>query len=82
VLRHFCYPSGEHQSEVFSTLKNCEIDSATTTEFGLASRHHSTLCLPRILDGESFSLLDLEARLSGFWSLLTGLRQGFRRGLP
>ena len=68
-FKHFCYPSGEHDQKIFSVLRKDGIETATTTEFGLAMASHSPLALPRILDGESMTELEFEARLSGFWSL-------------
>jgi peptidoglycan/xylan/chitin deacetylase (PgdA/CDA1 family) len=73
-LRHLCYPSGEHDRSVFDVLRRCNVQTATTTEFGLAGSDDAQWALPRILDGELLSEIQLEARLSGFWSLAKGLR--------
>ncbi len=72
-FKHFCYPSGEHDQRAFPVLQADGIETATTTEFGLAKASDSPLALPRILDGESTSDIELEARLSGFWTLLRRL---------
>jgi peptidoglycan/xylan/chitin deacetylase (PgdA/CDA1 family) len=82
-LCHFCYPSGEHDASVFAVLKDCGVHTATTTEYGLAGTGSQLLALPRILDGESMSMLEFEARLSGFWSIVRGALQllGSRRVL-
>ncbi len=74
-LRHFCYPSGEYEPRVFDALRGAGVVSATTTEFGLNPAHAEPLALKRILDCESMTELDLEARLSGLWSLLRKLRR-------
>jgi peptidoglycan/xylan/chitin deacetylase (PgdA/CDA1 family) len=68
-LQHLCYPSGEHDRGVFPVLHQCNVQTATTTEFGLARSGDHLLALPRILDGELLSEIQFEARLSGFWSL-------------
>jgi peptidoglycan/xylan/chitin deacetylase (PgdA/CDA1 family) len=72
---HFCYPSGEHDASIFPVLRECGVQTATTTEFGMAGPRSKLLALPRILDGESISTLEFEARLSGFWSIVGGMRQ-------
>ena len=78
-LRHFCYPSGLYQPELFPVLKSSNIESATTTEFGLNPPGSAEpYALKRILDCESLSDIELEARLSGFWSLVSKLRARIR----
>jgi peptidoglycan/xylan/chitin deacetylase (PgdA/CDA1 family) len=72
-FKHFCYPSGEHDSRAFPVLRADGVQTATTTEFGLAKPSDSPLALPRILDGEATSDIELEARLSGFWSVARAL---------
>ncbi len=78
-LRHFCYPSGLFQPELFPVLQGRGIESATTTEFGLNPSGTSPYALRRILDCESVSDIELEARLCGFWGLVSALRTGLRR---
>lgn len=73
TLVHFCYPSGVYGPAVFPVLKQAGIQSATTTEFGLNPRGTSRFALKRILDCESLSDIELEARLCGFWSLMQRL---------
>jgi len=73
-LRHFCYPSGVHAPAVFSVLRDHDVVSATTTEFGLVDAADEPMSMQRILDCESFSLLALEARLSGFWAIASAVR--------
>jgi peptidoglycan/xylan/chitin deacetylase (PgdA/CDA1 family) len=73
-LQHFCYPSGEHDPALIPLLQACGIVTATTTEFGLVGPRAARHLLPRILDGEATSLIEFEARLSGFWNWLERLR--------
>ncbi len=77
-LRHFCYPSGVWDARVFDTLRSLGIRSATTTDFGLNGQDAEPLALRRILDCESMSELELEAKLCGFWSILGGVREALR----
>jgi peptidoglycan/xylan/chitin deacetylase (PgdA/CDA1 family) len=79
TLRHFCYPSGEHDRALIPVLRSAGVASATTTEFGLARTRDSSFLLPRLLDGEGTSLIEFEARLSGFWGWLEAAR-GWARG--
>jgi peptidoglycan/xylan/chitin deacetylase (PgdA/CDA1 family) len=81
-FKHFCYPSGEHDSRAFPVLRADGVETATTTEFGLARRGDSPLALPRILDGESTSDIEFEARLSGFWSVAHALARRGRASPP
>ena len=69
-LVHFCYPSGMYAPRVFDTLRELGVRSATTTEFGLNPAGMEPLALKRILDCDSMSEIELEARLCGFWSLV------------
>jgi peptidoglycan/xylan/chitin deacetylase (PgdA/CDA1 family) len=78
-LRHFCYPSGEYVPSLFPILRAAGIASATTTEAGLNKPGAEPLALARILDCESLEDIELEARLSGFWGVLSSLRLAFRR---
>lgn len=71
---HFCYPSGVHAPVVYPVLEEMGVRSATTTDFGLNRRGENPFALKRILDCQSMSDIELEARLSGFWSLLMELR--------
>jgi peptidoglycan/xylan/chitin deacetylase (PgdA/CDA1 family) len=77
---HFCYPSGEHQESVRGVLRECGIVSATTTEPGSVGRTDDRLAMRRILDCESISLEELEARLCGFWGFMAALRRSLRPG--
>lgn len=77
TLTHFCYPSGVHAPAVYPVLKAAGVRSATTTDFGLNDARSDPYALKRILDCQSMSELEIEARLSGFWSLLMRLRARF-----
>lgn len=79
LLDHFCYPSGMYDPSIYSVLREAGVRSATTTEFGLNPPDSNPLALKRILDCQSMTDLDIEARLSGFWSLLSGLRRRLQR---
>ncbi len=78
-LEHFCYPSGLYRRELFPVLRECGIKSATTVEFGLNPPGTSPFALKRILDCESLSDIELEARLSGLWTTLSTARSVLRR---
>lgn len=78
ALEHFCYPSGVHSPAIYPVLKAAGVRSATTTDFGLNPAGSNPHALKRILDCQSMSELELEARLSGFWSLVMVLRDRIR----
>jgi peptidoglycan/xylan/chitin deacetylase (PgdA/CDA1 family) len=73
-LSHLCYPSGVYSDSVFETLRRNGVRSATTTDFGLVDQATARYVLNRILDCNSSSLLELEARLSGAWQALASMR--------
>jgi peptidoglycan/xylan/chitin deacetylase (PgdA/CDA1 family) len=79
-LVHFCYPSGEYVPQAFPALRSAAIASATTTEAGLNAPGSEPLALRRILDCESMTDIELEARLSGFWHLVSRVRQWWQGG--
>ena len=79
AFRHFCYPSGVHAPEVYPALEAAGVRSATTTDFGLNPPGGGRFALKRILDCQSMSELELEARLSGFWSLIQRGRRAVSR---
>ena len=66
---HFCYPSGDYDSQHPSWLASCGVQSATTCEPGLADSASNKLLLPRILDRSQWSDIEFEAVLSGFTAL-------------
>lgn len=78
-FRHLCYPSGEYHERVFNKLADLGVLSGTTTEFGLNPPQVPAFALRRILDCQTMSKLELEAKLSGFWSLFGRLAAVLRR---
>ncbi|WP_418647178.1 polysaccharide deacetylase family protein [Thauera butanivorans] len=74
TLNHFCYPSGVYNQSIFKALESVGVASATTTDFGLNGPGSNPYALARVLDCESMSDLELEAKLCGFWSLMNRLR--------
>lgn len=77
VFSHFCYPSGMYEKTIFNDLSDAGIETATTTEFGLNRRDTDPLALKRILDSESMSDHEFEAKISGFWSSLKEISNKF-----
>jgi len=77
-LRHFCFPSGVYSEHVFDALRASGVVSATTTESGLVSADDERMRLSRILDCQSMTQIELEARLSGIWELLSAVRNWIR----
>jgi hypothetical protein len=67
---HFCYPTGFHRDEFLPWLRAEQVVSATTTDYGLATRTTEPLLLPRLLDGMNVTDLDFEGWLAGISSLL------------
>ncbi len=72
-LRHFCYPSGEYSPAHLPLLKANGIKTATTTHIGLMAPAADHLQIKRILDGEDMELIELEAELCGFSSLMRSI---------
>ena len=70
VLRHFCYPSGEHRRVFLPWLKEANVYSATTCDPGIATSANDPLRLPRFVDGMGTSPEVFEAWASGFAELL------------
>ena len=62
---HFCYPSGVWDAEFLPWLREAGIESATTCEFGLASRESDPLLLPRFVDVSGLSPIEFESWLTG-----------------
>ena len=72
--KHFCYPSGDYDSQHPSWLASCGVLSATTCEAGLADSASNRMLLPRILDRSQWSDIEFEAVLSGFTALHSRIR--------
>ena len=67
---HFCYPSGRFRRRLFPWLAGMGIQSATTTEPGLARPATHPYLLPRLVDHEGLSAVEVDAWLSGVAALL------------
>jgi peptidoglycan/xylan/chitin deacetylase (PgdA/CDA1 family) len=67
---HFCYPNGQYRNEFLPWLRAEQVRSATTCEYGLATRQSELLLLPRLLDSMDLTDIDFEGWLAGFSSLL------------
>lgn len=65
ALRHFCYPSGEYIVPFLPWLRDAGIESATTTELGMASRSSEAYLLPRLTETMTLSSTHFAAWLSG-----------------
>jgi hypothetical protein len=66
----FCYPSGHHRDEFLPWLRAENVVSATTCDYGLATRTCEPLLLPRLLDSMNVTDVDFEGWLCGVSSLL------------
>ena len=62
---HFCYPSGAIRPEFLPWLQEAGVQSATTSEHGLASRRSDALLLPRFLDHQGLTDDEFAACVSG-----------------
>lgn len=71
---HFCYPSGIWDKRQWAWLDSMNMKSSTTCIPGLNSDRTPKHALRRFLDGENIHLLEFEAEITGFASLLRGLR--------
>lgn len=66
TLKHFCYPSGIYSPGVWPTLKDVEIESATTCDPGLNFPGSPHLALRRILDEEDICDAEFLGEMTGF----------------
>ena len=69
TLRHFCYPSGEWVAAASPIMDELDIESATTSDRGLAWPRAQRHSLARLSDGGEISDLKFEADLCGFTDL-------------
>ena len=83
-LRHFCYPSGVYDRDMWPELSSLGVVSATTCESGFNYRDTPPLALRRILDEETLSPLEFEAELSGILESAKWVKRHFvkRSALP
>ena len=72
-LKHFCFPSNEYHPQQVNHLSRFGIKTAVTSNSGLYSRGDNLYLIPRILDGEDVSQIELEAELCGFMSIAKSL---------
>jgi peptidoglycan/xylan/chitin deacetylase (PgdA/CDA1 family) len=72
---HFCYPSGFYQPQFMSWLRECDVESATTCDFGLASARTHPMLLPRVVDTCALTDIEFEGWLSGVASLTARRRR-------
>jgi len=76
--QEFCYPNGEHRSELVSWLREAGINSATTCEPGRASRNSEPLLLPRLTDANAVSQAKFESWLAGVGLIAPACRRALR----
>jgi len=75
--QHYCYPSGQYDSQSGAVLADLGLKSATTCDPGwinpnnLGNRYY----LPRFLDSERYSALEFEAEISGFMDIMRRLKR-------
>jgi peptidoglycan/xylan/chitin deacetylase (PgdA/CDA1 family) len=72
---HFCYPSGIYQPSFVGWLREAGVTSATTCDFGLATRADDRLLLPRLVDTGNITPVQFEACLAGVADLLPHRRR-------
>ncbi len=64
-FKHFCYPSGVADSAIADWLLSRGIESATTTERGIAMPGNHMALVPRLIDGDNVSEIEFEADVRG-----------------
>jgi hypothetical protein len=74
-LKHFCFPSNEYHPEQISHLSKFGVKTAVTSNSGFYSRGDNLYLIPRILDGEDVSQIELEAELCGFMTIVKSFYQ-------
>lgn len=67
---HFCYPSGIYSMQQAEWLQQAGIQSSTTCDHGHNPPDMHLQKLRRVLDRESWTNLEFEAALSGFFELI------------
>ena len=77
---HFCYPSGTYLPEFPSWLREYGLQSATTCDVGLASRHDDPMLLPRVMDTSTLTQEELEGWLTGVSAWMPVRRYPFSHG--
>jgi peptidoglycan/xylan/chitin deacetylase (PgdA/CDA1 family) len=74
TFNHFCYPSGCYTSDLEEVMCENGVVSSTTVEQAIAYPDTNRQFLPRILDGEQLTPLELEAELCGVMDLLRSIK--------
>jgi peptidoglycan/xylan/chitin deacetylase (PgdA/CDA1 family) len=77
---HFCYPSGVYKPVFLPWLREADVVSATTCDFGLASAASDRLLLPRLVDVSSLSEIEFESWLTGVSAALPRRHQNRNLG--
>lgn len=70
TFKHFCYPSGVSDPTIAEELLGEGIESATTTVADVATPQMHQGLLPRIIDSEKLTEIELEAEIAGFTATL------------
>jgi peptidoglycan/xylan/chitin deacetylase (PgdA/CDA1 family) len=65
-LLHLCYPSGIWSKDLWPSLEEAGVSSATTCESGLNEPHTPKYALRRFLDAQDIPQIVFEAEVSGF----------------
>lgn len=81
-LTHFCYPSGDWNTQHFTALEQCGIASATTCDHGFNTRQTHKYALKRFLDGENVSQIEFEAALCGVIEIARRVKKLYKNLKP
>jgi peptidoglycan/xylan/chitin deacetylase (PgdA/CDA1 family) len=74
VSDHHCYPSGRYNEKCFSYLRQLNVKTATTCNFGFCDASTNPYELPRFLDGEHIPQIIFEAEVSGVLEIMRKIR--------
>jgi peptidoglycan/xylan/chitin deacetylase (PgdA/CDA1 family) len=77
--RHFCYPSGVHESVHTKWLQQLDVESATTCDPGLNTARTPPLLLKRFLDSDEMTDILFEAEICGVRDLIREARLRVRQ---
>lgn len=67
---HFCYPSGEYNTQLFTWMQAVNVISATTCKTALSTCMTHPFELPRLVDGGLISEIEFEGWLTGISQFL------------
>jgi len=79
---HFCYPGGVYRQAFLPWLREEHIISATTCDAGLATRDSESLLLPRFVDNQNRTQIELESWATGIGDLLAFRRAASQKYVP